>query len=344
MKNLAQVATTCFAWTLSLLLLPASALTPEEFYAGKSVSIIISVSPGGGYDILGRTVARHLQKYTPGNPNFVARNMPGAGGIVAAKHLYTTAARDGTVIGITQNTTPFEPLFGSPTADFDPVKFNWIGTPSLETGLLIVMSNSPFKTVEDVQRRELTAGASGTNSGPAFYARLLNELIGTKIKVIAGYPGQNEAFMAMERGELDTYGVTYWSALRSARPQWLKDNLVHVILQYGPVREEALKNIPYAPDLIKSAEDKLLFEAAYGPLSLGRPIFMPPDVPNDRIVAMRAAFVSMLADKDFRNEAEKVGLLIDNPRTGEQLQAEVERLYRMPPHLVQRLRHIAQEN
>ncbi len=313
-----------------------------EFYSGKNVSIIISVSPGGGYDVLARTVARHIQKHVPGNPAFVPRNMPGAGGIVAAKYLYTGAPRDGSVIGITQNTTPLEPLLGSPAADFDPTKFNWIGTPSLETGLLIAWHTSPFKTFADVTQKEMTAGASGTNSGPAFFSRLLNELLGARIKVIAGYPGQNEALIAMERGELDTYGVTFWSSLTSARPQWLKDNLVRILLQYGPVREEALKDVPYGPDLVKSPEDKLLFEAAYGSLSLGRPFFMPPDVPADRVQAMRAGFMAMLADKEFLAEATRLGIQADNSRNGEQLQAEVERLYRMPPHVIERLRRIAQ--
>ena len=313
-----------------------------EFYNGKSVSVIISVSPGGGYDVLARTVARHMQKHVPGQPNFVPRNMPGAGGIVAAMYLYTSAPRDGSVMGITQNTTPLEPLLGSPAANFDPTKFNWIGTPSLETGLLISWHTSPFKTFEDVKRIEMTAGASGTNSGPAFYSRLLNELLGAKIKVIAGYPGQNEAFIAMERGEVDTYGVTFWSSLTSARPKWLEDNQVRILLQYGPVREEALKGVPYGPDLVKSPEDKLLFEAAYGSLSLGRPFFMPPEVPADRVKAMREGFMAMLADKEFLTEAARLGLQADNPRTGEQLQAEVERLYRMPPQVIERLRRIAQ--
>jgi len=334
--------------TISKALLLASFATPAmadpiaDFYKGRTISMTISSAAGGGYDTLARTVARNLPKHLPGSPNIVPRNMPGAGGIVATKHLYTMAPRDGTAIGIVQNNAPLEPLFGTREADYDPTRFNWIGTPSLETGLLIVWHTSQFRTMEDVTKREMTAGASGVNSAPAFYSRVLNELLGAKIKVIAGYPGQNEAYIAIERGEIDTYGTTFWSSLTSTKQQWLRDRLVRVLLQYGPVKEEALKDVPYGPDLVKSEEDKLLFQAAYGPLSLGRPFLMPPDTPPERVRAVRKAFMDMIADKDFMAEADKLGLQIDHPRSGEQLQAEVERLYRTPPHVVERLRRIAQ--
>ncbi|MFN3892341.1 MAG: Bug family tripartite tricarboxylate transporter substrate binding protein [Beijerinckiaceae bacterium] len=323
--------------------LGAAAADPvADFYKGKTMSMVISSGAGGGYDALSRTISRHIGKHIPGNPNVVPRNMPGAGGIVATKHLYSSAARDGTVIGGVQNNAPLEPLFGTKEADYDSTKLNWIGTPSLETGLLIVWHTSKFKTIDDVRHSEMTAGASGVNSAPAFYSRLLNELLGTKIKVIAGYPGQNDAYIAIERGELDTYGVTFWSSLTSTKQNWLKNDLIRILVQYGPVKEAALKDVPYGPDLVKNEEDKLLFEAAYGPLTLGRPFLMPPDIPAERLAAVRKAFMEMIKDPAFRDEAEKLGLQIDNPRSGEQLQADIERLYRTPPQVVERLRRIAQ--
>ena len=321
---------------------PALADPIADFYKGKTMSMVISSGAGGGYDALARTVGRHIGKHIPGNPNVVPRNMPGAGGIIATKHLFTQAARDGSVMGIVQNNAPLEPLFGTKEADYDATKLNWIGTPSLETGLLIVWHTSKFKTIDDVRHSEMTAGASGVNSAPAFYSRVLNELLGTKIKVIAGYPGQNEAYIAIERGELDTYGTTFWSSLTSTKQGWIRDKLIRILVQYGPVKEPDLKDVPYGPDLVKSEEDRQLFEAAYGPLSLGRPFLMPPEIPADRLAAVRKAFMEMIKDADFRNEAEKLGLQIDNPRSGEQLQAEVDRLYRTPPQVVERLRRIAQ--
>jgi tripartite-type tricarboxylate transporter receptor subunit TctC len=326
----------------ALSVIPAKADAVADFYTNKNMSMIISSGTGGGYDALARTVGRHITKHIPGHPNMVPRNMPGAGGIVASKHLFSQAARDGTVMGIVMNNAPLEPLFGTKEADYDATRLNWIGTPSLETGLLISWHTSKFKTIEDAKRFEMTAGASGVNSAPAFYSRLLNELLGTKIKVIAGYPGQNEAYMAIERGELDTYGTTFWSSLTSTKQNWIKDKQINILLQYGPIKEAELKNVPYGPDLVKNEEDKLLFQAAYGPLTLGRPFLMPPDVPADRLAAVRKAFMDMIKDSEFRADAEKLGLQIDNPRSGEQLQAEIDRLYKTPQRVVDRLRKIYQ--
>lgn len=320
--------------------LPAQADPVAGFYQGKSLSMIISSSPGGGYDALSRTISRHMGRFIPGQPNIVPRNMPGAGGIVANKHLATSAARDGTVLGGLQNNAPLEPLFGTKEADYDPTKMNWLGTPSIETGLLFVWHTSPFKTLEDVKNREITAGANGVNSAPAFYSRVMNELLGTKIKVIAGYPGQNEAYLAVERGEIDTYGLTMWSSLTSVKKDWLADKKVRILLQYGPEKEAALDDTPYGDDLITNPDDKLLFAAAYGPLSLGRPFVLPPEVPADRVAAMRKAFMDTINNPEFRAEAGKQGLLIDSPRSGEQLQQEITRLYATPPDVVKRLRRI----
>lgn len=337
-------APAAFAMTLALAgsACAAHAESVADFYKGKTMSMVISSGAGGGYDALARTVSRHIGKHIPGAPGVVPRNMPGAGGIIATKHLYTQAARDGSVMGIVQNNAPLEPLFGTKEADYDSTKLNWIGTPALETGLLIVWHTSKFKTIDDARHHELTAGASGVHSAPAFYSRLINELLGTKIKVIAGYPGQNDAYIAIERGELDSYGTTFWSSLTSTKQNWIENNLIRILVQYGPVKEPALKDVPYGPDLVKSEEDRQLFEAAYGPLTLGRPFLMPPEIPADRLSAVRKAFMDMIKDPEFRAEAEKLGLQIDSPRSGEQLQEDVERLYRTPPAVVERLRRIAQ--
>jgi tripartite-type tricarboxylate transporter receptor subunit TctC len=320
---------------------PAMSDPVADFYRGKTVTMIISTSPGGGYDLLGRAIARHLPRHIPGNATVVVRNMPGAGGIVAAKHLYSSAVRDGTVIGGVQNNVPYEPLFGTKQADYDPNKLNWLGTPSVETGLLFVWHTSKFKTIEDVRKMELTAGASGLNSAPAFYSRVLNELLGTKIKVIAGYPGQNEAYIAIERGELDSFGVTFWSSLTSTKQQWLRDKKVNILVQYGPVKEEELPDVPWAPDMVKNADDRALFEAAYGPLAAGRPYLMPPEIPADRLAAMRKAFMDTFVDEAFKADAKASNLIVDRPRSGVLLQEEIARAYRVSPAIVERLRKIA---
>lgn len=320
----------------------AAAQTTEEFYRGKTISLAVSASPGGGYDVLTRAVSRHLGAHIPGNPTVVVRNMPGAGGIVATSYIARVAPRDGTVIACVNNNTAFEPLFGTKEADYDATQLNWLGTPSIETGLLIVWHASPIKTLDDARRMEMTAGASGANSTPSFYGRLVNELLGLKIKIIPGFPGQNEAYLAMERGELDSYGVTFWSSLTSTKQEWLTDKKIRILLQYGPEKEEVLADVPYGPDLVKNEEDRQLFEAAYAPLAIGRPFVAPPDIPADRLAALRKAMLETFKDPEFLAEARQLQLQVDKPRSGEQIQAQIARVYQMPKSVSDRLRKIAQ--
>lgn len=339
-----------FVRTLSLgLSLTAAAMqapraqSVADFYRGQSISMVVSSSAGGGYDTLSRAVARYLGKHIAGHPAVIVRNMPGAGGILAMNYLANVAPRDGLTIGQVQNNTPFEPLFGTKEAAYDATKMTWLGTPSVETALLIVWHTSPIKTIEDARRIAMTAGASGANSTPSFYARLLNELLGLKLKIIPGYPGQNEAFLAMERGELDTYGDTFWSALTSTRPDWITEKKVRILLQYGPQRETALPDVPYGPDLVGSEDDKKLFEAAYAPLAAGRPFVAPPGLPPERAAALRAGLLATFSDPAFLAEAASSHLIINKPTSGEAMQAQIARVYQMPARIIDRLRRIAQK-
>jgi len=332
-------------WSCLLLVsapLTAGADPVEDFYRGKTVTMVVSSSAGGGYDTLSRAVARYLGKHIPGKPTVVVKNMPGAGGIAATRFTAKTAPRDGLTIAGVQNNTPFEPLFGTKQADYDATALTWLGTPSVETGLLIAWHTSRIKTLDDAKRMEMTAGASGANSAPSFYARLLNELLGLKIKIILGYPGQNEAYLAMERGELDSYGVTFWSSLTSTKAAWVKNKQVRILVQYGPQKEPDLPDVPYGPDLIKNAEDHALFEAAYAPLTAGRPFVAPPGMPPERTAALRAAMLATFNDPEFRAEAKRLRLVINKPTSGEEMQAQVARQYKLPKHVVDRLRRIAQ--
>jgi tripartite-type tricarboxylate transporter receptor subunit TctC len=240
--------------------LTVQAQPAADFFKGKTISMVVSSSPGGGYDVLSRTVARHLPKHIPGAPIVAVRNMPGAGGIVATNYLYNVASKDGLTIGGVQNNTPFEPLLGTKEAEYDPRKFIWLGSPSFETGLLIVWNTVPVDNLEDVRKREITVSSSGANSTPSFYARLLNELLGTKLKIVVGYPGQSESFIAMERGEVDGYPSIFWSSLSATRPDWIKQGKVKYIVQYGPEKEKGAGDTPNVMDLLSKDEDKLLLE------------------------------------------------------------------------------------
>jgi tripartite-type tricarboxylate transporter receptor subunit TctC len=318
----------------------AHAQSVADFYKGKTVSMIVGGSPGGGFDTLARAIARHITKHIPGNPNVVPRNMPGAGGLLAMDHLYNVAEKDGSVIALVGNTPPFVPLVTGKAARFDPLKMSWLGTPSTEAPLVLVMSSVPVHSVEDLKTRETTMGASGSDSPQAFFGRIINATLGTKMKIITGYLGQNEIFIAMERGEIEGFPSVYYSSMTSTRPHWIPDGTVRVLLQYGPEPLADLPNVPWAPALITKPEDKELMTVANAPNAMGRPLVMPPGVPADRLAAMRKALAETFTDPEFKAEAEKIGLVVNAPRTGEQLYDVIRGAYAAAPATIERLRSL----
>jgi tripartite-type tricarboxylate transporter receptor subunit TctC len=326
-------------WLAWLSLSPAAADSIGDFYSGRTVTLIVSTSAAGGYDTMARAIARHIGKHIPGHPTVIVRNMPGAGGLTATNYLYAAAERDGSVLGLIQNNPPFEPLFGTTEARFDPRQFNWLGTASVETAMVLVWKTVPVYSLDDLRTRETVMGASGANSTPAFFARLFNATLGTKMKVIPGYPGQNDALVAMERGELDGYPSVFYSALSSTRPSWLADGTARAIVQYGPAKLPQLAGVPFVPDLVSGA-DRLLLEAAFAPLSIGRPLLMPPGVPAERVAALRQALAETFVDPEFLAEGDKIGLSLNDPRSGEELLRVIERAYAMPAEIVARLRKL----
>jgi tripartite-type tricarboxylate transporter receptor subunit TctC len=319
---------------------PANADPIADFYKGRTITIVVSSSAAGGYDTLARAVTRHIGKHLPGRPGAIVRNMLGAGGMVATNFLYNNADKDGSIIGLVQNNTPFEPLFGTKEARYDPVKFNWLGSPSVETAMVLLWHAVPVSSLNELKTREVAVGVSGANSTPAFYTRLLNATLGTRMKPINGYPGQNDVLLAMERRELDGHPSAFFSALSSTRPTWLRDKTAKAIVQYGPEKLAALGHVPFALDLVRNADDREVMEAAFAPLALGRPFLLPPGVPAERVAAMRQAFAATMADPDFLAEGEKIGLGLNAPRTGAQIQELMERTYRSPPSVIDRLRQL----
>jgi tripartite-type tricarboxylate transporter receptor subunit TctC len=305
-----------------------------DFYKGRTVTVVVSSSAAGGYDTLARAVARHMGRHLPGNPVFIVRNMPGAGGMTATNFLYNNADKDGSVIGLVQNNTPFEPLFGTKEARYDPVKFNWLGSPSSETAMVLIWHAVPVNSIAELKAREVAVGVSGANSTPAFFTRLLNATLGTKMKPVNGYPGQNDVLLAMERRELDGHPSAFFSSVRSTRPAWLRDKTAKAIVL------AELHDVPFAPDLVARRDDRLVMEAAFAPLALGRPFLAPPGIPVERLAALREAFAATMADPDFLAEGEKMGLGLNAPRTGAQIQAVMERAYQSPPRVIDRLRQL----
>jgi tripartite-type tricarboxylate transporter receptor subunit TctC len=313
-----------------------------DFYKGKTITLIVSTSTGGGFDVVGRLVARYMSRHMPGSPNVIVRNMAGAGGILATKYLYSVAPQDGTSLGALVNTTPFEPLFGTKEATFDPTKIHWLGSPGAEVGTLAVWSASPVKTLEDARRHETTVGAAGINSTPSFYARMMNTVAGTKLKIVTGYPGQSEIFIAMERGEVEGHPSVFYGGLKSTRPTWISEKKVNFVLQYGAEREKELGDTPFLGDLITKPEDRSLVAAALAPLAIGRPYLTPPETPPARIAALRKALADTFADPEFRADADRMQLGLTKPVSGESMQQQIAEAYKTSPEVVTRLRVLAQ--
>ncbi len=281
----------CLAAAL-VLASPAHADDVADFYRGKTVTIMVSAGAGGGYDTLARTLARFLTKHLPGNPIIVVRNMAGGGGLAAANALFSGAETDGTYLGLLQSQTPFDPLLGAREARFDATKFNWLGTPSVETGLFVLWNAVPVETLAQAKERDITVGAAGANSTPAFHARLLNEVFGLKLKIKTGYPALTDAFYGLERGELEGYTSVIYSALQATKSDWLAQKKIKALLQYGPEKRAELTGVPSAREAAKNDEDRILLDAAFAPLALGRPLVMPPGVPADRLAAMRGTYAA----------------------------------------------------
>jgi tripartite-type tricarboxylate transporter receptor subunit TctC len=318
-----------------------SALAQSDFYRGKTVNLVVSASAGGGYDIMGRTIAKYLGKHIPGNPRVIVSNMPGAGGLTAMNYLYRNAPKDGSFIGGVQNNLPFEPLLGTKEAIYDPTKFNWLGSPSVEVGLVVVWRTVPVDSMADLKSREITVGSSGANSTPSFYARLINETLGTKMKIVVGYPGQNEVYFAMERGEVDGFPSLFYNTLNATRPNWRAEKNIKLLLQYGLEKEPALANVPSLLDLVTNPEDRLLLQAGLAEITLGRPYLMPPNVPADRVAIMRKALEDAFKDPGFMADANRMALGVNLPRTGAQIQKMLDDAYRTPPNVVARLRKLS---
>ena len=328
---------------LGLIAAPAFAQDVAEFYKGKTITLIVGGSEGGGYDTMARAIGRHIGRYIPGNPAIVARNMPGASGMAAANHLYNASEKDGTVIGLLQNNNPLAQLFGNKAARFDATKFNWLGTPSIEVAVVVVWHAAPVNSVDDLRAKETSMGASGVQSGQAFVGRLLNETLGTKMRVVPGYKGMNDIFLAMERGEVDGYPGVFFSALSATRPNWLLEKKAKIIVQFGSHSLKALPSVPFATDLASNAEDKLLMEAAAARQALGRPLVMPPGVPADRLAAMRKALLDTFNDPAFVADASKHRMEITAPQSGQSVQELIGRVSATPANIVERLHQLSGE-
>jgi tripartite-type tricarboxylate transporter receptor subunit TctC len=306
-----------------------------DFYKkNNTIRLLVGSEAGGGYDGYGRLLARHMGKFIPGNPTFVVQNMPGAGGIVAANLLYNAVPKDGSVMAQVQRLVPFVQIMGEPGPQFETAKFNWLGSLASEVTTCLSWHTSPIKTFEDLKKSELIVGGSGPNDTETVPA-ILNNVLGTKFKIISGYPSSTAITLAVERGEVNGICSSY-SSLASRNAHWFKDNKVNFLVQASTQKHPMMPNVPLALELATNAEDKALLEFNDARLAIGRPFMLPPGVPPERVKALRAAFNQMIKDKDFLADAEKEKRELDIV-TGDDMQALLERLSKTPKALIERL-------
>ncbi len=317
----------------------AAAQSVEEFYRGKMLNMIVFTSPGGANDAMARLIAQHIGRHIPGRPNISVQNMSGAGGLRAANYLYKVAPRDGTVLGTINRPTAFAPLEGVKEAEFDPLKYNWLGSAAKDILIGVTWHTSPVKTLRDAQTTEVTIGADGPSADLGRLPLAINATVGTKFKMVFGYPGGTDVLLAMERGEIGgRVGWSYDSVL-AQRAEWLKDKKINFLLQAGLTRDPRLPETPSIIDYAKSDIDRQVLELMFLSYEMSRPYLLPPDVPADRVGAMKAAFAETLRDEAFLADARKAPMPIDYI-PGEQVVDLIRRAYAAPPAVVERMRAI----
>lgn len=300
-------------WTAAVALAIASgpAVAQDNFYDKKSVNLYVASAPGGGYDAQARLLARHLGRYVPGAPTFVVQNMPGGGGIVAGNTLYNIAPKDGSVMALLQRTSlPAKLLIGE-NVNFDVSKMSWIGSLASEPGVLMVWHTSPVKTTEDLFKRELIVGGAGAANDSELTPRLVNALLGTKMKIVSGYQSATAISLAMERGEVEAIPDWSWSNAKALKAHYLRDKTATILMQFGLTRLPDLPNVPTPLELAKSDDDRRLLSIYLAPREVSRPVAMPPGVPADRLAVVRTAFMKLATDAEFVDDAKKSKLLID---------------------------------
>lgn len=298
-----------------------------SFYKDKKVRMLVGYGVGTGNDLYMRLLARHIGQHIPGRPTIVPENMPGAGSMVMMNYLYNAAPRDGTVIGVPSRNLAVEPLIGNEQARYQALSFNWLGSMSRDVSTCITWHTSGIDTIEDARRREVPVGATGAPADSNVFPKLLNAVLGTRFKTVLGYPDSAAVGVAMERGEIDGYCSFTWSAIKSARPQWVAQKQINVLLQLSLSKHPELPEVPLVMDLASDEASREMFALAFGTQIMGRPAIAPPGLPADRVDALRQAFDATMADPEFLADARRSVLDVDGPIPGMEVDAILRRIY-----------------
>ena len=334
------LAATAMVTALTAGITTATAQDMASFYSGKTMTMYVGLSAGGGYDTYARTIGRHMVRHIPGNPRMVTKNLTGAGGMRQANGMYNVFPQDGTVIGIISRNLVTEPLFGNKAAKFDGSKFYWLGSANTEYSLCVFWHKSKFSTTEDLLRKRPVMGGIAVSATTDIHARLVNNLLGGSIKLITGYPGGADINLAMQRGEVDGRCSWSYSSIKATAPDWLRDNKIHMLLQVGVSKHPELPQIPLIGDLVKDPKDKKALQVQIAPQAFGRPFATGPGVPKARAAMLRKAFWDTLHDPKFLAEAKKRRLEI-TPMAGADVQKLIDDVYALPKDVLARSREAA---
>jgi tripartite-type tricarboxylate transporter receptor subunit TctC len=281
----------------------APSASAQEFFKGKTITIVIGSGPAGSYDNFGRLAARHIGRFIPGSPNVVSQNMPGAGSIQTANYIYNIGPKDGTALGLMSPSTTVMQTF--PGARYDPARLRWIGRINSNTNVTFVRSDSPIKSIEDAKTHEIKLGATAPSSPLAFQTRLMNQVAGTRFHMILGYTDAAGSMLAVERGEVDG-GSVAWNTLKTARPQWIESGFVKVILQYGLTPNPELPNVPLAGDIVQTESARRLMSVFMNAADVGYSLMAAPETPEDRVKTLRDAFQQMVVDPQYLEDAHRI--------------------------------------
>jgi tripartite-type tricarboxylate transporter receptor subunit TctC len=331
----AAIMRTVLAAAALCLVAPTAWAQPDEpFFARKTITISIGYTAGGSYDLYGRLIARHIGKHIPGNPTVVAQNMPGAGSLKAANWVFEVAPKDGTALGVIVESAALEQVLGNPAVQYDAAKFTYVGRVATSNNIFMMWHTSKTQSIADAQQRETVLAGTGPGSIADTVPRLLNALIGTKFKLVSGYPASTEAMLAMERGEVEGAGSS-WAAVSVGKQEWLRDKKIRIILQTQPDRHADLPDAPSLTEYGNTPEDRQVTALYASGSGVGRSLLGPPGIPGDRVAALRAAFDAMAKDPEFISDIRKLHVELD-PMPGERLQELIVRTLNVPSSVRER--------
>lgn len=305
-----------------------------EFYKGKTININVGASAGGGYDLDARVISRHIGRFIPGNPAVVVQNVPGARGLTNVNRSYASGRRDGTVATVVQRGLLSAPWLAPQGIQFDVFKFNWLFSTASEPGVAIIWHTAPGFNVKDLREREIVIGGSGDST---VLPQVFNFTTGSKFKLVTGYPGTADLVLAMQRGEIEGIGFFTWSNIAARNPDWIRDKKIRVVLQTGTARSPELPDVPTTAELATSPSMRQVQDLWLAPLEVARPYAMPPEVPMERVEAVRKAFFAMVKDKEFADDAKKAGMAVD-PRTADDIARILERFKSTPQAVIEEAR------